>query len=106
MRAVKGPVGTLIEAKLGAKGFTTLGWMELGTRNVTNSRRPLRKLDDFQGLKIRMPPSEIFLATFRAPAANPAVINLNALYGALRHGDLDSTATPPSVLRPHAFSHT
>jgi TRAP-type transport system periplasmic protein len=106
MRAVKGPVGTLIEAKLGAKGFTTLGWMELGTRNVTNSRRPLRKLDDLKGLKIRMQPSEIFLATFRALGANPVVMDLKDLYGALRQGDLDGQENPYSVIHDNGFFET
>jgi TRAP-type transport system periplasmic protein len=106
MRAVKGPVGILIEAKLGAKGFATLGWMELGARNVTNSRQPLRKLDDFRGLKIRMQPSEIFLATFKALGANPVVIDLKDLYGALRQGDVDGQENPYSVIHDNGFFET
>jgi TRAP-type transport system periplasmic protein len=40
-RALKGPVGATIEAKLAAKGFTVLGWMQWGVRHVMNSKRPL-----------------------------------------------------------------
>jgi tripartite ATP-independent transporter DctP family solute receptor len=98
MQAVDGPVGKLIEAKLGAKGFTALGWMELGARNVTNSRRPLRKL--------RMQPSEIFLATFRALGSNPLVLDLKDLYGALRRRDIDGQENPYSVIHDNGFFET
>jgi tripartite ATP-independent transporter DctP family solute receptor len=106
MRAIKGPVGTLIEAKLGAKGFTTLGWMELGVRNVTNSKQPLRTLDDFRGLKIRMQPSEVFMATFRALGANPVAMDFKNLYLAMRQGDIDGQENPYSVIHEYRFFET
>jgi TRAP-type transport system periplasmic protein len=71
MGAIDGPVGKLIDEKLAAKGFKSLGWMELGSRHVTNSKRPLKTIDDFKGLKIRMQPNETHLATFRAIGAIP-----------------------------------
>jgi TRAP-type transport system periplasmic protein len=80
--------------------------MELGARNVTNSRRPLRRLDDFSGLKIRMQPSEIFLATFRSLGSNPLVLDLKDLYGALQRGDIDGQENPYSVIHDNGFFET
>src|SRR5260221_2889926 len=39
-RVVDGPVGKLLDAKFADKGLTDLGFMELGARHVTNSKRP------------------------------------------------------------------
>jgi TRAP-type transport system periplasmic protein len=89
-RALKGPAGTAIEAKLAAKGFTSLGWMMYGAHHVTNSKKPLRTLDDFRDLKIRVQPNETHLAIFRALGANPVAMDLKDLLLALRQGDIDA----------------
>jgi tripartite ATP-independent transporter DctP family solute receptor len=93
-RAVDGAVGKLIEAKLVAKGFIPLGWMALGARHVTNSRRPIKTLDDFKGLKIRTQPSETHLATFRALGANPVAMDIKNVFTALQQGDIDAQENP------------
>jgi TRAP-type transport system periplasmic protein len=103
MRAIDGPVGDLIEEKLAAKGFTALGWMELGSRHVTNSKRPLKTLDDFKGLKIRMQPNETHLATFRALGANPVAMDVKELYSALQQGVVDGQENPYPVIHANRY---
>jgi TRAP-type C4-dicarboxylate transport system substrate-binding protein len=103
MRAANGPVGRLIETKLAAKGFTALGWMELGKRHVTNSSKPMKTLDDFQGLKIRLQPSEIHLATFRALGANPVAMDIKEVYRALQQGDVIAEENPYSAIYANKF---
>jgi TRAP-type transport system periplasmic protein len=93
-RVVGGAVGKLIEAQLIAKGFIPLGWMELGARNVTNARRPLKTLEDFKGLKIRLQPSETHMATFRALGAIPVAMDIKDVYPSLRQGDIDAQENP------------
>jgi tripartite ATP-independent transporter DctP family solute receptor len=93
-QAGEGAVGKLIEARLIAKGFVPLGWMALGARHVTNSRRPLKTLDDFKGLKIRTQPSEIHMAAFRALGANPVAMDIKDVYTALQKGDVDAEENP------------
>jgi len=82
-------VGDLLNQKLAAKGFTTLGYMELGSRNVTNNKRPLKSIEDFKGLKIRMQPNETHLASFRAIGASPAPMGIKEVYSAMQQGVLD-----------------
>jgi TRAP-type transport system periplasmic protein len=89
MRAVNGPIGRLMAAKLEAKGFTVLAWMALGEFNLTNSKRPLRTLDDFKGLRIRVLPNATHLATFQALGARPVAMDLKDVDAALRQGDVD-----------------
>ena len=88
-RAVASPVGTLIETKLGTKGFAVLAWMELGALHVTNAKRPLKTLDDFKGLSLRVLPNETHLATFRAIGARPVGMDLKEVDAALRQGDIE-----------------
>jgi TRAP-type transport system periplasmic protein len=80
-RVLKSPVGNLMEAKLAAKGFTTLCWMQWGARYIINAKRLLMTLDDFKGLRTRMLPNETHMAIFRALGANPVGLNLKDLYG-------------------------
>jgi tripartite ATP-independent transporter DctP family solute receptor len=103
MRAIDGPVGDLIEVKLAAKGFTALGWMELGSRHVTNSKRPLKTPEDFKGLKIRMQPNETHLATFRALGANPVAMDVKELYSALQQGVVDGQENPYPVIQANRY---
>lgn len=103
MGAIDGPVGKLIDRKLGAKGFQTLGWMELGARHVTNSKRPLKTLEDFKGLKIRMQPNETHLATFRSIGANPTPLDIKELYSALQQGVVDGEENPYPIIQGNRF---
>lgn len=103
MAAIDGPVGDLIEEKLAAKGFKSLGWMELGSRHVTNSKRPLKTIEDLQGLKIRMQPNETHLATFRSIGANPVPLDIKELYSALQQGVVDGQENPYPIIRANRF---
>ncbi len=98
MRTVNGPVGKRIEAELDAKGFTTLGWMELGARHVLNARRPLRTLDDLRGLRIRTQPGETYMAMFRALGTFPVAIDPKDLYLAQQQGHIDAMEVPYSIV--------
>jgi TRAP-type transport system periplasmic protein len=88
-RAIAGPVGTLITTKLEAKGFIVLTWMELGALNIMNAKRPLKTLDDFKGLNLRVLPNATHLAVFQALGARPVAITLTDVDKALRQGDID-----------------
>jgi tripartite ATP-independent transporter DctP family solute receptor len=75
-------------------GLVILGWMSNGARHVTNNERPLKSVDDVAGLKLRTPPSEIYLETFRALGANPTPIDIKELYQALQQGVVDGQENP------------
>ena len=75
-------------------GLVVLGWMSNGARHVTNNERPLKSVDDVAGLKLRTPPSEVYLETFRALGANPTPIDIKELYQALQQGVVDGQENP------------
>lgn len=98
-RVVDGKAGRLLADKLAAKGLVLLGFMELGPRQLTSGRRPIRALADLQGLRLRLQPDEIHMATFRALGAQPVAIDVKELYGALESGAVDAQENPFSVIR-------
>ncbi len=102
-RVVDGPVGQLLDAKLGDKGLISLGFLELGARHVTNSKRPINSIEDLKGLKIRMQPNETHLATFRALGANALAMDIKELYSAMQQGVVDGQENPFSVINASRY---
>lgn len=103
-RVIDGPVGTAIDQKLQAKGFVSLGWMELGMRHITNSRAPIKSMADLKGLKLRLQPNETHLATFRTLGANPLAMDVKELYSALEQKVIDAQENPYTVISASRYS--
>ncbi|MCR5867900.1 MAG: TRAP transporter substrate-binding protein [Aquincola tertiaricarbonis] len=93
-----GPFGQALLAKLPEKGLVALGYWDLGFRNVTNSKRPITKPEDLEGLKLRVIPNPVFLETFKALKANPTPMPFAELYGALEAKAVDGQENPFAVI--------
>lgn len=102
-RVIDGPVGAAIDKKLQDKGFTSLGWMELGMRHITNSKAPIRTMADLKGMKVRLQPNETHLSTFRALGANPVAMDVKELYSALEQRVVDGQENPYTVIAASRF---
>ncbi len=100
---VDGPLGKLLSDKLAERGLVVLGFFDLGFRNVTNSRRPITKGEDLEGLKLRVIPNPVFLDTFRAFKANPLPMPFAELYGALESKAVDGQENPFAVILSSKF---
>src|SRR5262245_51462130 len=85
--------------ELPAKGLASLAYWELGFRELTNSRRPVTKVDDIAGLKIRVVQSPRYIDLFNALGANAVPMPSTELYTALETGTVDGQENPaPSIL--------
>lgn len=102
-KVVDGKVGAMLKDKFAANGFLPLGFMELGPRQLTNNQRPIRSITDLKGLKVRLQPDEIHIATFQALGANPVKMDIKEVYGALQAGELDAQENPFAVIRDRNF---
>ena len=94
-----GPAGAALMAKLPPNGLVGLVYWELGFRQLTNSRLPVNKVDDIEGLKIRVIQSPIYIDLFNALGANAVPMPFTELYTALETGAIDGQENPaPSIL--------
>ncbi|MDB5856679.1 MAG: dicarboxylate transporter, DctP subunit [Ramlibacter sp.] len=98
-----GPLGQALIARLPEKGLVALGYWDLGFRNVTNSKRPITRAEDLDGLKLRVIPNPVFLDTFKAFKANPVPMPFAELYGALESKAVDGQENPFSVILSNKF---
>ena len=86
---VDGPVGKKLHAKLEEKGIVGLSYWELGYRQMTNSKRPLNKVEDIDGLKLRVIPNPINVAWVKALGANPTPMPFPEVYSGLEQKAID-----------------
>jgi tripartite ATP-independent transporter DctP family solute receptor len=93
----QGPVGQELFGILTKQGVVPLAWGENGYRELTNSKREVRKPDDLKGLKIRVVGSPLFLDTFRALGANPTQMSWADAQPAFASGAVDGQENPMSI---------
>ena len=65
-----------------------------GMRNITNSKRPIATVGDLKGLKMRTPPIDVTIRTFKALGANPQQVAYTETYMALKTGVVDGQENP------------
>lgn len=93
-----GPFGQKMHARLESKGLIGLAYYELGFRQITNSKRPITKVEDLEGLKLRVIPNPINVDWVKALGANPTPLPFPEVYGALEQGAIDAQENPISVI--------
>lgn len=101
---VDGPFGKMMHDKLQDKGMVGLAYWELGFRNLTNSKRPINKVEDLSGLKIRVIPNPINLDWVRALDANPTPMAFPEVYAAMESKALDGQENPLNVILANKFA--
>lgn len=91
-----------INEKLGAvyenKGLKVLNFFSEGPMYWT-ANKPLRKPEDFQGVKFRVMPSELLLDIYRAYGASPTAVSFNEVYSGLQLRIIDGQENPPYVIQ-------
>ena len=100
---VDGPFGKKMHAKLEPKGLIGLTYWELGFRSITNSKRPITKVEDMEGLKLRVIPNAINVDWVKALGANPTPLAFPELYAALEQKAIDGQENPISVINANKF---
>jgi tripartite ATP-independent transporter DctP family solute receptor len=80
-----------------------LGYWELGFRQITNSKRPLTKVEDIAGLKLRVIPNAINVDWVKALGANPTPLAFAEVFSALEQGAIDGQENPVTVIAANKF---
>jgi tripartite ATP-independent transporter DctP family solute receptor len=92
-------LGDLVETK----NLHHLAYWELGFRQLTNSKRDIKTLEDFSGVKLRVIQSPIYIDTFSALGTNPVPMSFTELYSALEQRIIDGQENPFSVIESSKF---
>lgn len=98
-----GPIGGKVMDKLQQKGLVGLVYWENGFRNLTNSKRPIAKLEDLDGIKLRVMQNEVFLDTFKTLGANAIPLPFSELFSALETSTVDGEENPVNTVLSSKF---
>src|SRR5437660_6983995 len=96
-KVTTGPIGASLMKKLESKGIIGLAYWDNGFKDMS-ANKPLRKPEDFRGLKMRIQSSKVLDSQMRALGAVPQVMAFSDVYQALQTGVVDGTENPPSNL--------
>lgn len=98
-----GPIGQKVMDKLQEKGLVGLVYWENGFRNMTNNKRPITKMEDFDGIKLRVMQNNVYLESFRKLGANAVPLPFSELFSALETRTVDGQENPYNTILSSKF---
>ncbi|MBC5783464.1 TRAP transporter substrate-binding protein [Ramlibacter sp. USB13] len=98
-----GPIGQKVMDKLQPKGLVGLAYWENGFRNLTNSKRPVQKLEDLDGVKLRVMQNNVYLESFKTLGANAVPLPFSELFSALETKTVDGQENPYNTILSSKF---
>jgi len=103
-KILDGEVGQELFQRLEKQGIVGLGFAEAGFRHTINNRQPINTPADLKGIKLRVQPSDLFLASFQALGANPVPMAWSEAYTAVQQGTVDGLEIPLAVIYANKYS--
>lgn len=95
VKLTQGSVGKqLIENTKRDAGVRIIGWAYSGFRVLTNSKKPIRTLEDLQGVVVRVPKNEIMIETYKSWGINPTPMAWSETFTGLQQGVIDGQDNP------------
>ncbi len=88
-RVLDGDIGEQFLTNVESAGLVGLSWYDAGARNFYNSKRPVTKLEDLKGLKIRVQESQIMMNMVSALGASATPMAYGEVYSGLQTGVID-----------------
>jgi TRAP-type transport system periplasmic protein len=96
-----GEPGKQIFKAIEEKGVIPIAWGENGFRELTNSKRSIRRPDDLRDLTVRVPPIPIISETLKTLGANPVNMNFDQALVAFQLGKVDGQENPIALIIPY-----
>jgi TRAP-type transport system periplasmic protein len=98
-----GPIGQKVMDKLRDKGLVGLVYWENGFRNLTNNKRPVTKVEDLDGIKLRVMQNTVYLDSFKTLGANAVPMAFSELFTALETKAVDGQENPYNTILSSKF---
>lgn len=102
-KVLDGSVGQQVQQEYLSVGIRHLAYNDGGFRYFTNSKRPIKTIDDMKGLKIRVMESEIMIDTINAFGASAIPMAFGEVYTALQQGVVDGQENPLNLIYSQKF---
>lgn len=89
VKGTNGKPAELLNSYATKAGFRILCWTYTDFRYISNSKHPIKKLDDIKDLKFRVPQSAVLIAAYKAFGGSPTPISWAETFTALQQGVVD-----------------
>jgi len=99
----QGEVGEMISEEAEKHGFIMVSFLEMGARNLTNSKKPVVTPADMKGLKIRVPETKSSMDALTAMGGTPTPMAFSELYMGLQQKQVDGQENPFSTIYSSKF---
>lgn len=98
-----GPFGLAMAERLQEKGLIGIAYWENGFRNLTNTKRPIEKMEDMQGIKLRVMQNPVYIDMFKGFGVNVVPMPFSELFGAMQTGAVDGQENPVNTIQSSKF---
>jgi tripartite ATP-independent transporter DctP family solute receptor len=88
-RVMDGPIGAEILAAFEPHGLVGLAFYDGGARSFYNREKPIRSIEDLQGMKFRVMQSDLFVDMVNALGANATPLPYGEVYSSIQTGVID-----------------
>ena len=101
-KVIDGEIGQEILDKITNSEFNlvALAWMDGGTRNLY-TKKPVRKIEDLQGMKVRVMGNPLFVDMMNAMGGNGIAMDTGEIFSALQTGVIDGAENNPPTMLEH-----
>ena len=90
-------IGQKLLDDFGKANIKALAFWENGFRHLTNSKLPIKRVEDGKGLKIRTMENKVHLAAWKAAGLNPTPMAWGEVFTALQQRVIDGQENPIAV---------
>ncbi len=97
-KVLDGAIGASLKKELEASNLVVLGFWDIGFRNLTNSRHPVKGPAEMSGLKIRTTPNPAHIKAFQLLGANPVPMPFTELFTAMETRAVDGQENPTTLI--------
>ena len=104
VKLTQGDVGKeLVENTIRDAGVRIVGWSYAGYRVLSNSKKPIKTMEDLSDVVVRVPKNEIMIDTYNSWGNNPTPMAWSETFTALQQGVVDGQDTPYITIHAMKF---
>ncbi len=105
-RVLEGDFGKRLQAEAEKIDVVVLAYYDSGTRSFYTTKRPIRSLADFQGMRIRVQDSPVYKDLIESLGGTPVVLAYDKINDAFARGEIDGAENnTPSYVSSGHYKH-